>query len=211
MRFVTALLIAAFAAPAAAQGLPPASDPIGALLARPSPPAADPEEPDTAAEPAAATPEPEVAVPAAPLPYAPARPRLTAPVFVNETGKTPDAPPSVRDLAYESRIRASFASAQSFQGPLDGGWTLSAADGTPLFGLQLVDRADDLGGAWRDLRRAGALDGSGMVDEIRRDGGRLNLRFGGLSGTFTGGSGGQWTGQLSDGRAVTLRKAPPQP
>ncbi|MCR5878239.1 hypothetical protein [Phenylobacterium sp. J367] len=135
---VAVLLTAALAAPAAAR----AQDPIGALLDRSAPPTqADPEEPDTAAEPPAAPePEPQIALPPGPQPYAPPRPQLAGPVFVDETGKNPDAPPTVRDLAYESRIRASFASAQSFQGPLDGRWTLAAADGTGLYEFELSDK-----------------------------------------------------------------------
>ncbi|WP_374472113.1 hypothetical protein [Phenylobacterium sp.] len=214
MRLIAAALLIAAASPALAQP----ADPIGALLqqqqTQPARSAADLEEPDTAAEPAAA-PEPEIAIPAAPVPYAPPAPRLTEPVFVDQTGKNPDAPPSVRDLAYESRLRASFASAQSFQGPLDGAWTLTAADGAGLYAFKLVDRSGGtLEGAWRDLRRPGALGASGFVDEIRRDGGRLTLRFGEASANFSGGYGDRWSGELVEGgqrRTVTLVKAPPQP
>jgi len=207
------------AAPAGAQP----ADPIGALLERPPAPASpassepDPEEPDTAAQPVAPEPEPAVALPSAPVPYAPrvARPQLTAPVFVVETGKTPDAPPTVNDLAYESRLRASFASAQAFQGPLDGSWTLTGADGAALYALKLVDRGSaPPEGAWRDLRRPGAPAGSGFVEEIRRDAGSLTLRFGPAVATFTGGYGGQWSGELQEAgqrRPATLRKDPPQP
>ncbi|HEY8615299.1 hypothetical protein [Phenylobacterium sp.] len=205
-----ALVIAALAVPAFAQP----ADPIGALLAQPPAAQADPEEPDTAAEPLAPAPEPEIALPATPQPYAPPPPRLTAPVFVDQTGRNPDAPPSVRDLAYESRLRASFASAQSFLGPLDGAWTLAGPTGG-LYELKLVDRGNGVvEGAWRDLRRPGALNASGFVTEIRRDAGQLALRFGPASATFTGGYGGAWTGELTEAgqrRAVTLRKAPPQP
>ena len=84
---------------------------------------------------------------------------------IEELGKTPDAPPTERDVAYDSRLRASFASAQSFQGPLEGGWTLTAVfqrepRATDLYALQLVDRRDRLEGVWRDLKSSGALDGS---------------------------------------------------
>jgi hypothetical protein len=207
-----AALLAALAMPAAAQP----ADPIGALLERPAQSQPDPEEPDTAAEPPAPPePEPQIALPAAPQPYAVRRPQLTSPVFLDETGKTPDAPPTVRDLAYESRLRASFASAQGFQGPLDGAWTLSTSDGAGLYSLKLVDRGTGVvEGAWRDLRRPGAISASGFVDEIRQEGGRLTLRFAGASGTFTGGYGSAWQGQLEEGGRrvqVSLRKAPPQP
>lgn len=216
-----ALLSLLLATPALAQQAP--ADPIGALLARPTAPGqATPEldEPDTAAEPPGAPqPEPQVALPAGPQPYQPApkRPQLSAPVYVNETGKTPDAPPSVRDMAYDTRIKSSFASAEAFQGPLDGAWTLSAADGAGLYELKLVDKGQGvLEGAWRDLRRPGALDASGFIDEISRDPGQLTFRFSPGEGapvtaTFKGGYGGAWNGQLEENgqrRTVSLRKAP---
>ncbi|HQT53981.1 MAG TPA: hypothetical protein PKX06_10945, partial [Phenylobacterium sp.] len=76
-----------------------------------------------------------------PPPYvapAPRRPRLTAPVHIDEIGKTPEAPPTAVDLSYEARMRSSFNSAQGLQGPLDGAWTLRAG-GAELYDLQLVD------------------------------------------------------------------------
>ena len=127
-----------------------------------------------------------------------------------------DAPARVQDLAYESRLRSSFASAQGFQGPLDGGWTLAVAGEGDLYALELVDRArGEVEGAWRDLRRKGALAGSGFVDDIVRSGGDLTLRFtpeaGGASATATlrGGYGDSWTGELDEGgrkRPATLRR-----
>ena len=44
--------------------------------------------------------------------------------MIDETGKSPDGPPTVIDLTYESRIRGSAAASQGLQGPLDGGWTV---------------------------------------------------------------------------------------
>lgn len=215
-----AILFAALAAPAAAQQPAPASDPIGAILARPGQETPELEEPDTAAEPPAAPqPEPQVALPAGPQPYVaqPKRPQLTAPVYVNETGKTPDTPPSVRDMAYDTRIKSSFASAESFQGPLDGSWTISAADGAGLYEFKLVDKGQGVvEGAWRDLRRPGAPEGSGFIDEITRDPGQLTFRFnagepGMVTATFRGGYSGAWSGQLDEKgqrRTVSLRKDP---
>ena len=97
-------------------------------------------------------------------------------MHIEETGKTPDAPLSLGAMAYEARIRASFASAESFQGPLDGGWTLGAGR-DDLYALQLVDKPDRLEGVWRDLRRKGSLNASGLVDDIQRQGVELTLRF----------------------------------
>jgi hypothetical protein len=221
------------AAPAAAQQV----DAIGALLQQ-APAPTDEDAAEKAGRPLTA-PEPEpsltpanpaadlasAGLPTAPVPYsAPAysprvvRPQLTEPVHIDEVGKTPDAPPRVQDLAYESRLRSSFASAQGFQGPLDGGWTLSAAGEGDLYALVLVDKArGEVEGAWRDLRRKGALAGSGFVDDIQRTGGGLTLRFtpgaNAVTSTATlqGGYGGVWTGELDEGgrrRAVTLRRNP---
>jgi hypothetical protein len=123
----------------------------------------------------------------------------------------------VRDIAYDSRIRSSFASAESFQGPLEGGWTLSA-EGQDLYALQLVDRRDRLEGVWRDIRRKGSLNASGLVDDMQRQGGELTLRFTPSPGapttvaTLHDRSGGQWTGELLENgarRAVTLRRTGP--
>jgi hypothetical protein len=199
------LLLAA--APAGAQP----ADPIGALLDR------VPEEPDEAAEKPLAQPPPEAATPA-PYRPSPPRPQLTAPVHIEETGKTPDAPPNVRDMAYDSRLKSSYASAQGFQGPLDGGWTLAAKGAEDLYALQLVDRADRLEGAWRDLRRKGALGASGLVDDIQRTGSDLTLRFaagGGaayVTATLHGGYDGSWSGELTEAgrtRAVVLLRRYP--
>ena len=158
------------------------ADPIGEILDR-----SETGEPDAAADapPAGAVP----GLPAAPQPYAPG--------------------PS--DAAYESRIRASMASVRQFQGALDGGWTLAAPDGD-LFAFQLVDRGTGMvEGAWRDLRRPGALDASGFVDTIERTGGELVLRFD--AGTRTvrlrAGARGGWTGELVEPegtRPVSLRR-----
>ncbi|MFI4966448.1 MAG: hypothetical protein ACHP9T_13905 [Caulobacterales bacterium] len=216
------LLVLAAARPVAAQSpaapSTPAPDPIGALLAHGAP--GDEDEPDTAGQPRTA-PEPEPSVlPTGPAPriYRPApRSQPDAPVQIDDTGRTPDGPPALRDMAYDARIRSSFASAESFQGPLDGGWTLSA-DGQDLYALQLVDRRDRLEGAWRDLRRKGSLNASGLVDDMQRQGGAVTLRFTPAPGapatvaTLRDGSNGLWTGELTDAagrRAVTLRRTGP--
>lgn len=215
------LWIAISAAPAArAQSAPPrqppppaSADVIGSLLEQRGQQApGDEDEPDTASEPRTA-PEPEPTTPQGPLPYTPApRPQLAAPVRIEETGKTADAPPTPRDMAYDARIRSSFASAEGFQGPLDGGWTLSAG-GQDLYALQLVDRRDRLEGVWRDLRRAGALDGSGLLQDIQRQGADLTLRFaGGAVAVLHDNGGSHWTGELTERgrrRPVSLRKSGP--
>lgn len=213
-RAATLILAALVATPALAQAparsRPPA-DPIDALL-RPLPKDADLEEPDTAATGASVEPDPTLPAEAQiARPSAAPRPTLTAPVFVNETGKSPDAPPTPAEAAYDSRLRSSAASVQGFLGPLDGGWTL-AAGGRALYAVQLTDRNGAVEGAWRDLRRAGALDASGFFESIDRAGGNLTFHFAdGVAATLRP-DGGRWTGQLTEaGRqeAVSLtRRAP---
>jgi len=214
------------ASPPKAQAAP--HDVIGRLLE--GRPARDEDEPDTAGKARTAQDVETSVLPApanqagpptsyAPIPYAPGpRTQVDAPVYVNETGKTPDAPPALRDMAYDSRIRASFAAAEGFQGALDGGWTLATTDGQALYVLQLVDKRDRLEGVWRDLRRKGALDASGMVDDIQRQGADLTVRFAAQPGgaasvaTLHGGADGGWSGEFSEAgqsRKVTLKRTAP--
>ncbi len=192
-------------------------EPIGDLLNRGAP--GDEDEPDTAGQPRTGPDLPPAILPTAPTPrsYAPApRSQPDTPVAIDETGKTPDAPLSIRDLAYDARIRASFASAQSFQGPLDGGWTLSDKFGD-RYALQIVDRRDRLEAVWRDLRRPGSIEGSGLVDTIQRSGGELTLKFSEtqtptLTLTLRQEPDGRWSGKLLRGDetfAVSLRRTGP--
>ncbi|WP_394763901.1 hypothetical protein [Phenylobacterium sp.] len=224
MRTAFLPLLLVLAGPALAQAQAPSqvaarppSDPISNILIHGAP--GDEDEPDTQAAPRTA-PEPEPSLlPGAPapqaLPNAP-RPQLKAPVRIEEAGKTPDSPPQVRDLAYDARIRASFASAQSFQGPLDGGWTLADRNGD-RYVLQIVDRRDRLEAVWRDLRRAGAINASGLVDSIQRADGGVTLKFTeaetpDLTLTLRQGADGRWAGKLARGDAtfdVTLRRTNP--
>ena len=105
-----------------------------------------------------------------------AGPALAGPA-VDAPGRLPETPPSVADLAYDSRLLASAAAAERFQGALDGGWTLSAEGGGDLYAFQLTDRREALEGAWRDLARAGQPGASGLVDELQRTPDRLVIRF----------------------------------
>lgn len=218
--------------------------PASAVIAAPAPAAApapvSPAQPPPAAAPTtqgeppvmAGSPPLSPAPPAAPAsPYRPApfpygagpppartyaQPSLTEPVQIDEVGRTPESPFAPRDPSYDSRLRSSFASAQGMQGPLDGGWTLSATGGGDLYSFQLVDRSDGyLEGAWRDLRRTGALAGSGFVDVIQRYGSQLTLRFqpstggGMVTASLMAGGDGRWAGELTGGgesRAVVLRR-----
>jgi hypothetical protein len=227
------LTLTATAFPAAAQlaqvAAPPAAaasrDPIGDILNRNVPPPKDEDEPDTAGQ-ARTAQEPEVEASPSAQPGPPRGPQLpfaaaprqdrSAPVRIEETGKTPDAPPTVRDMAYDARIRSSFASAQSFQGSLEGGWTLADSYGD-RYVLQIVDRRDRLEAVWRDLRRPGSTSGSGLVDSIQRVGGDLTLKFTETQTpdqtlTLREQPDGRWSGKLVRGDAtfpVTLRRTSP--
>jgi hypothetical protein len=90
-----------------------------------------------------------------------------------------------------------------------------SADGGDLYSLELVERSSGvLEGAWRDLRRIGAINASGFVDEIQRYGGQLTFRFyprgsEPATASLVAGVDGRWTGELVNGkerRNVTLRR-----
>ncbi|WP_066683615.1 hypothetical protein [Caulobacter sp. CCH9-E1] len=126
---------------------------------------------------------------------------------------------------YELRVRGSIAAAQNLQGPLDGQWRVNGPDGTPLYALQIVDKAGGsapLEGAWRDLRRTGAPGSTGLIDDLQREGEGLSARFlareGGQPSTLAlrPDEDGRWSGQLvEDGATRTvaaehlLPEAPP--
>lgn len=144
------------------------------------------------------------------------RPTIASqPVFLD----APDplgAPLNAEERSYEARLRASFESAQGLQGPLDGGWVLSAANSGDLYAMRFVDRGSDaLEAAWRDLRRPGALDASGFVDNVQRAAGQVVLRFTPRRGapptviTLNSAGDGLWSGELvEDGapRGVVMRR-----
>lgn len=181
-------------ATSAPSGLPPSNAPSSAYSPAPtytpyvpSPPAYRPSAPYSA---------PTVAT--APAPQIYRRPQITEPVHIDEVGKTPERFTSAMDAVYDSRLRASFASAQGMQGPLDGSWTLSAED-KDLYSFELVDRNGGyLEGAWRDLRRIGALGASGFVSEVSRYGPQLTMRFSSATATLSAGVDGRWSGELVD-------------
>lgn len=158
---------------------------------------------------------PPAYTPPAYVPPATRRPQLTAPVHIDEIGKTPEGPPTATDLNYEARMRSSFNSAQGMQGPLDGAWSLRSG-GSELYDLQLVDTGSgSLEGAWRDPRRRGAVDASGFIDSISRVGGQLTIRITPRPGAepsiimLSADVNGSWSGELNERgehRSVTLRR-----
>ncbi len=96
---------------------------------------------------------------------------------VDAPGKLPEPTPSVPDLVYDARVLSSAKSAESFQGPLDGGWVLSEAGQGDVYAFQLTDKRDRVEGAWRDLRRPGDPAASGFLEAVQRSPTGLTLRF----------------------------------
>ena len=113
--------------------------------------------------------------------------------------------------AYDDALRGSAIAARAAAGPLDGGWTLAAADGRRLYRFQFVGHGyglSDAEGAWRDLGGGARLKGSGFVDQVGYAGEQLTLRFYETSAsdevlvTMKPGANGVWTGELRRGGAV---------
>lgn len=207
--------------PAGPDAQPPAYDPIGDAIAASLPPdQTTDEEPDAIPAdrappppPAGYTPPPPPATtwaPARPLVIAPSRgPRLDRPVMIDEIGKSPDGPPTVVDLTYESRIRGSAAASQGLQGPLDGGWTVRTDAGAAVLSLQLVDRGQGYGqleGAWRSLDAP--MSRVGLIDSLDRQPAILTIRITRSPGkptvvlSLTPSSDGTWRGDLMDESGV---------
>jgi hypothetical protein len=194
------MLLALAAAPALAQDEP---DGIGALLNRP-PPAPKSAE--------AANPLPPAGPPLAMPPQAPATaPGQPPAAQVDQTGVSPDGPPSETDLAFENRIRQSVAAAQGLQGPLDGRWTLYDRAGHPLYVFMFVDPAGGRGaleGAWRDPRRARGGDDLGVVDRLEHVGLSLTLDFtpragvGATAVRLENQASGAWDGEMTEAGSV---------
>ncbi len=195
--------------PAPGEQAPVAIDPLGDLITQ------------------TGTTDEEEATPTAPVPYhkptilpIPA-PESPAPSIVAGEHIAPQGAAMPAEQIYELRVKGSIAAAQGLQGPLDGGWKVSGPDGATLYALQLVDPAGGYGpleGAWRDVRRAGAVGSTGLIDSVERDGADLILRFsprGGATSVLTLRPVGEtrWVGGLVEAgveQAVTAdREAPP--
>ena len=148
-----------------------------------------------------------------------AQPEPEAPPAGPPSTTAPTPPPIVDDGAYNDRVRGSFAAAQAFEGPLDGGWTLATTRMGPIYALQVVDHEGRLEAAWRDLKRSGHADTSGFVDEISRTGATLVLRFKPapdreVTATLELKPDGRWTGRIAiNGEAApaVLSRTAPSP
>ena len=116
---------------------------------------------------------------------------------------------SPEDQAYDARLRSAMAAAQALRGPLEGGWIVSA-NGQDLYALELVDRNGMVEGAWRDLRRIGALDASGFIAPAEWADGRLTLQLGARRVSLGLDRDGSWRGVLqpaAGAQEVSLRRA----
>ncbi len=142
------------------------------------------------------------------------------PIPPPEAAVGPDGAPTKAQV-YELRVKGSIAAAQNLQGPLDGGWKVASADGTQIYALQIVDKAGGYGeleGAWRDVRRPGTVGSTGLIDDLRRDGGDIVARFSpkdGQASTLTLRPAGyeRWSGELVENgqtRAVIAEHVLPQ-
>ena len=139
-----------------------------------------------------------------------------------ETRGLPSAPIPYTDYLsaddLDTRIRGASAAAQTLQGPLDGRWSLTGPDGSRLYALLFVDNGRSaLEGAWRDVTRGEGLSATGVIDDLRRDGGALSASFQPRPGQAVSirlnqMSDGSWSGDLDQAgqrRAVRLLRDEP--
>jgi hypothetical protein len=130
-----------------------------------------------------------------------------APAAARAQGYTPDN-------VIDARIRASSEAAESYQGPLDGTWTLVDAAGRPIYALQLVDRVggrDPLEGVFRDLRRPPVPGDIGLIDSAARAGASLDLTLRARPADppvtiHLQNDGDGWSGEMREGAAATAVK-----
>ncbi|CAN5128119.1 hypothetical protein BH10PSE3_BH10PSE3_23510 [soil metagenome] len=176
-----------------------ATDPLADLIAQSGPLTTDEEEP------AAQAPLPPHKPTVLPIP-APEPPEDEIPGHAMPQGSyIPVAE------AYDLRIKGSIVAAQGLQGPLDGGWAVEGPDGTTLYALQIVDPVGGysaLEGAWRDVRRVGAVGSTGLIDFVDRSSGDFQARFSPRPGQLstldlTQRGDGTWSGKLIENGVQT--------
>jgi len=86
----------------------------------------------------------------------------------------------------DERVGSSFNAAESYQGPLDGSWTLVSSSGQALLAFELVDKPggqSPLEGVWRDLRRPATPGDIGFVDALIRGPGALSITLNPTAGS----------------------------
>ena len=118
----------------------------------------------------------------------------------------------------DARVGGSFNAAESYQGPLDGSWTLVSASGQALLAFQLVDRPGGqapLEGVWRDLRHAVVPGDIGFIDGLVRAPGSLSITLNAtqtspaMTVTLHADPNGGWSGTMRENGAdapVKLRR-----
>ena len=118
----------------------------------------------------------------------------------------------------DARVGGSFNAAESYQGPLDGSWTLVSASGQALLAFQLVDRPGGqapLEGVWRDLRHPVVPGDIGFIDGLVRAPGSLSITLNAtqtspaMTVTLHADPNGGWSGTMRENGAdapVKLRR-----
>ena len=162
----------------------------------------------------------DAASPAQPGPTPPAVSADSTEDQANPASESPAPPvlpaPAIADVqTYDAAVRATSQSAESYQGPLDGGWMLSGGDGRAIYRFQIADGGPGiLEGAWRDLQPPSGGPHTGFLSSVTYDGSALTLRFddsarGDQVVIQVKASGQAWSGELwRHGRAlrVTLKR-----
>jgi hypothetical protein len=191
-------VVAAPPAPDVAVSADQAVDPLADLIAQSGPQTTDEED----------------AAPQAPV--APHRPTILPipapdPDEVDPNRAIPQGGYVPASEAYDLRVKGSILAAQGLQGPLDGGWAITGPDGATLYALQVVDKVGGYGGlegAWRDVRRVGAVGSTGLIDFVDRSASGFLARFsprGGQLATLdlTPRGDGSWSGKLNENGVET--------
>jgi hypothetical protein len=154
---------------------------------------------------------------AAPAPLTPPAADPETEAAPAEAPPAPFTPPTGPDQ--QAAIQAAYQAAEALQGPLDGVWRLTDANGRTLFIFELSDAGGPpaplaatpdhpgIEGAWRNPDRPGSPDGSGFIDSVRGDGRWVQIRF--VEGpdrraevvTLKAAAGARWTGELASATA----------
>lgn len=120
-------------------------------------------------------------VPTEPVPYATEIRLPDAPVTLDGYRGQYEPPKDVIQLRFERGVADTLRRAATLAGAMEGAWRVTDPDGRPLYDLALIDPGapgEEIEGAWRDLRRPGALNASGPLLSASSDGaGGLVLRF----------------------------------
>jgi hypothetical protein len=131
---------------------------------------------------------------------------------------TPGASAQEPGNPIDARVGGSFNAAESYQGPLDGSWTLVSASGQAILAFELVDRPGGeapVEGVWRDLRHPMVPGDIGFVDGLVREPGALTITLNATPGapaviiTLHTDPTGAWTGVMRENGAdapVKLRR-----